>query len=883
MLPLLSLPLLLLLAASNNACAHEREINIGGLIDSSSQLGKEQEIAMKMAIQDVNLLCSNCSTKLTLHLRDSHGNAAQATSSATDVINGVKVEAFLGNLALPQAALVSDINNCSAEIPFLLLSPTAVALPQVPSTNLIQVANDIAVHMQCIVAIVGQFKWRKVTAIYQQKNSFDLNNGIITLLSDSLQVVDATIEQHVAFPPISPLGSPGFNIEQELAKLRNNTNRVFILVQSSLELAIRLFRKATQMRMMETGYVWIVSDEIASLLDSVDPSVIFSMQGVIGYKTNFIDTSDTFRTFKLKFCQNYGAIYPQDRNSNPSIFALRAYDATWVIGKALHNQQGNVMSQVLLQNILLSNFNGLSGNISFRNGELAQTPTFQIINVIGKSYNEIASWSPTLGFSKKSPRQIDHGSNPAIDFGNVMAELGPIYWPGGQLTVPRGWDLNMLKPLRIGVPACGAFHQFVNVTLVQNGTEVTGFSIDVFKAALKHLPYPLPHVLVPFYGDYDEMVQQIHLKGLDAAVGDTNILEERYHWAEFSQPYVKSGIALVVPTKPNNTKETWMFMHVFEAKMWIIIPSFSLFIGFVVWLIEHGENPEFGDGSFSQQIGTVFWFSFSVLFFQQKESLKNNLSKVVLAPWFFLVMMLTANFTAALTSKLTVSQIVPAAKDIETLRRENAVIGCNRRSFTCSYLENVLHIKPENIKHIRSIDDYPEAFQKGIIKGAIFVTAHANVFLAKYCKGYATTGPTFTFGGLGFAFPKHAPFVLDFSRAILKAIEVGEIEKIEREMLSSFNCSASATINSDSPILGLRPFAGLFYICGSAALVALLLTVLPLMKNRWSLSYTQEALKIRVFSLLFLLLNRSSSGPNLQQLKQNSDAKSDDHVETHAT
>jgi hypothetical protein len=50
-------------------------------------------------------------------------------------------------------------------------------------------------------------------------------------------------------------------------------------------LAIFLFEKANQMGMMEKGYVWIVTDEIASLLDSVDSSITYNMQGVLGLKT----------------------------------------------------------------------------------------------------------------------------------------------------------------------------------------------------------------------------------------------------------------------------------------------------------------------------------------------------------------------------------------------------------------------------------------------------------------------------------------------------------------------------------------------------------------------------------------------------------------------
>ena len=70
------------------------------------------------------------------------------------------------------------------------------------------------------------------------------------------------------------------------------------------------------------------------------------------------------------------------------------------------------------------------------------------------------------------------------------------------------------KPLQIGVPAKGVFNQFVRVSYDQelNRTFVSGFSIDVFEATVKRLPYELPYTFVPFYGSYDEMVQQVYYK-----------------------------------------------------------------------------------------------------------------------------------------------------------------------------------------------------------------------------------------------------------------------------------------------------------------------------------------------------------------------------------
>ncbi|CAI9757917.1 unnamed protein product [Fraxinus pennsylvanica] len=66
-------------------------------------------------------------------------------------------------------------------------------------------------------------------------------------------------------------------------------------MHSSLDFAVILFEKAKELGIMEKGYVWIVSDEIAGILDSIQSPVILNMQGVIGFKNNYEDTSESFR------------------------------------------------------------------------------------------------------------------------------------------------------------------------------------------------------------------------------------------------------------------------------------------------------------------------------------------------------------------------------------------------------------------------------------------------------------------------------------------------------------------------------------------------------------------------------------------------------------
>lgn len=139
------------------------------------------------------------------------------------------------------------------------------------------------------------------------------------------------------------------------------------------------------------------------------------------------------------------------------------------------------------------------------------------------------------------------------------------------------------------------------------------------------------------------------------------------------------------------------------------------------------------------------------------EPIQSSLSRFVLAPWFFVILIVSASFTASLTSKITLSRFKPSVEDIETLQKTNAAVGCNGNSFIVRYLIDVLNFKPENIRSLHSINEYPEAFERGDIAAAFFVVPHAKVFLAKFCKGYTTTGPTFNLGGFGFVSSSVSP------------------------------------------------------------------------------------------------------------------------------
>ena len=108
------------------------------------------------------------------------------------------------------------------------------------------------------------------------------------------------------------------------------------------------------------------------------------------------------------------------------------------------------------------------------------------------------------------------------------------------------------------------------------------------------------------------------LQKFDAVVGDTTIRENRSKYVDFTLPYTESGVVMVVPIKDKKSN-AWVFLQPLTWDLWLTSSCFFVFIGFVVWVLEHRINEDFR-GPPSHQVGTSFWFSFSTMVFAHSKS-----------------------------------------------------------------------------------------------------------------------------------------------------------------------------------------------------------------------------------------------------------------------
>ncbi|KAJ6925967.1 hypothetical protein NC651_010416 [Populus alba x Populus x berolinensis] len=802
--------------------------NIGAIIDVNSRIGKEEKTALEMAVQDFNDISTN--HELSLHLRHPGGDPLQVAYAAEELIKEKKVQVIIGMDNWEEAALVANIGN-QYQIPILSFATPALTPPltTVRWPFLIRMASDGSEQMRCIAALVRCHNWRKVVVIYED-NAYGGESGNLALLSEALQEVGSEIDYRLVLPPFSLSTDPEDDVQHELIKLQKDTeSRVFIVLQSSSPMLTCLFREAKNMGLVGRDTAWIVSNSVTSFLDSMNNSVISSMGGTLGIQT-YYSSSSSYQRFEAQFRKTFRAEYLDEDNFLPGIQALRAYDSIGMVTQAIEKLGSDSSStKMLLNSVLGSDFTGLTGEIHFKDGMLSQAPILRIVNVVGKKYKELDFWLPNFGFSKTlHPEEGKERCSNGNVCNNTGCLAGPVIWPGDlNGRNPKGWAMpSSAKPLRIVVPKRTSFDKFVTF---QTGEALPeGFCIDVFNEVVERLNYPLPHEFFEHDGLYDDMIEGVYNKTYDAAIGDITILAERTKYVEFTQPYAESGLSMIVPLE--NEDSTWIFTKPFNLEMWIVSGAVFIYTMLIVWFLEHQSNPDFR-GPWKFQIENALWFLSSSLFFIHSEKLYSNFTRTVVVAWLCVVFILTASYTANLTSMLTVQRMEPKFSEYKNYQINHLTVGCDNDSFVQNYLEKVLGFQTEKIKIIDHENDYPTEFETNNIAAAFLELPYEKVFLNKYCERYTSTEGTFRFGGLGFAFQKSSPIASDFSRVILRLSEKGTLTTLEERWFApSPECSATVPHNNVES-LSLRSFKGIYIVSATISTICFLLVLIPLVRN----------------------------------------------------
>nr|XP_043631221.1 glutamate receptor 3.6-like [Erigeron canadensis] len=742
--------------------------------------------------------------------------------------------AIIGPQSSVLAHMISNVAN-ELQVPLLSFTATDPTLFSRQNEFFVLTTHSDLFQMAAIADLVEYYGWRQVAAVYIDD---DHGRNGITSLADQLSAKRCKISHRA---PIKPKATHE-DIKDVLLQVAFMESRIFV-VHTYANMGLEILEVAQYIGMMDSGYVWITTDWLSTVMDISSPlpkRSISAMQGVITLrsyrKDSFISTK-----FETKW-ENLTTL-------GLSMYSQYAYDTIWLLAHALDkffNQGANISfskyfkmkdskgrsfnldslrifngGKVLLENILKVKMNGTTGPIQFTSDKNLAFPAFEVINVIGTGLRRVGYWSNSSGLSTSPPKNVDTNRS------RSSQTLHNVIWPGETFETPLG---RVFSPngdhLKIGVPHRVSFVEFVK-EVKKNDTYV-GYCIDVFHSAINLLPYAVPYKFYS-YGDghddpsYTNLISAVNDGVYDAAIGEIAIITNRTRMADFTQPFIESGLVVVAPVRKLNSGH-WAFLRPFTGTLWCTTGIFFLVVGSVIWMLEHRKNDQFR-GPPKQQITTTLSFIFSTLFFSHKQEMRSTLGQIVLIIWLFMVLIISNSYTASLTSILTVEKLYSPIEGIDSLISSKVPIGYQQNSFVRDYLVKELKISETRLVPLNLPEDYEKALLDGPGNGGVAAVVderpYIELFLSTRCE-FSIVGQEFTKNGWGFAFQKDSLLAVDISNAILKMSENGELQRIHDKWLTRSACSSQdAKLTVDQ--LQLKSFEGLFFICGLVCFLALFL------------------------------------------------------------
>ncbi|XP_044401473.1 glutamate receptor 2.8-like [Triticum aestivum] len=811
--------------AAQNATAGEADgFHVGVILDLGSPVGKVARTSVLLAVQDFYAVHRNYSTKLVLHITDSMGSDVQAASAAIELLEKYKVQAIIGPQKSSEAVFISSVGNLT-QVPIVSFTATSPSLTSDSMPYFVRSTLDDSAQVNSIASLVQAYGWREVVAVYDDT---DYGRGILPYLIDALQEIDV----RVGYRSVIPSTATNEAMVQELNGLMAMQTRVFIVHMSSTMTSL-LFTKAKEVGMMNKGFVWMTTSGVANIIDSLNPSVIEAMNGVLGVRYH-VPRSQELDNLSIRWNRMYQHDNPEESPFNKlSIFGLWGYDTVWALAQAAekvgisgarNKQPWSIKNSTCLESMVISTkgpellkaivqnkFRGLSGDFDLTGRQL-KVSVFQIINVVGRGCREIGFWTMNSGLSRQLKQEYFKKTGP-----DSMPDLNPIIWPGESTEIPMGWEIPTVgKKLRVGV--CSSENpEFINTykNPATNVTTASGLVIDIFEEAVKRLHHPFSYEYLNFdtadtktSGSYNDFVYQVYRGEYDIAVADITIRYNRSLHVDFTVPYTESGVGMIVPFKEKVNTDMWLFLKPLSIEMWFGSIIFFIYTGVAVWLLEYLNGNEH----------------------VHEEELEHFLARTVLRVWMVVLLVLASSYTASFAAMLTVQQLSPTVTDVHELQKNGEYVGFHQGSYIDGLLVEI-GFDTSKIRGYATPDDFYSALSNGSIAAVVLEVPYIKLFLTKYNKGYTMVGPIYKSAGFAFALPKNSPLRPEMSTAILNITGGDTINQFEKKWIGQ-NSHENDDMPDGSGTINFESCGGLFLISGIVTTGSLLVAMLMSRYNK---------------------------------------------------
>ncbi|XP_060589506.1 glutamate receptor 4-like [Ruditapes philippinarum] len=718
-----------------------------------------------------------------------------------------------------------------------------------------------------IVAVIKHFQWNNVVYYI-----FDTNDGLLRLQSLYQSFVPGDFNPVIRARRISNI-SHCYDVLRKID--RSPPPKRIILDLSTKEAYESVLHQIVDVGMNRDGYHYIlgglgiteldlstfvfggVNITGFSIVDNETAENVKLLDDARGYELHPVGDSvedamviDTVHVLLLAAKQLNDDRY----NINDDIYSSRRRDRYSRYGNTNPNAQSYNCSGVsleqsfdgdmILQALKRVTTYGLTGNIEFDKNGVRQNYIFKVYQLEHKvPLRQVGFWTPKLGFNTTLPK-------PEVK--EIQKD-----------------DLN--RTLRVTTIEEEPFVQKKKGTDVSgaplvDGKYLEGFCIDLAaelqKASSRHFDYYIDLVGDKNYGsrkeDYgcwDGMIGELissrgcpngTRKKADIAIAPLTINEERQRAVDFTKPFMKTGISIMIKKPDKEKPGVFSFMYPLSNSVWLCVMVAFVAVSLVLFFVGRWSPYEWGDldpkgglpiNNFN--LLNTFWFSLGALMQQGSDTFPRSYSgRIVGSAWWFFTLILISSYTANLAAFLTIERLTPPISGADDLVKKGSDMGYG----TLNSGSSKTFFETSNVPTYMKMWNYMEAnfdqvmttdVKKGVEKVrnskgkyAFLLESAYNVYhnQRKPCNTMKV-GHNLDSKGYGVATPQHFHLKNQLNLAVLKLRETGQLMKLEQKWWYSKGMCGTNKQDATTSALTLSNVSGIFHILVGGLLLSMIVAL----------------------------------------------------------
>lgn len=313
--------------------------------------------------------------------------------------------------------------------------------------------------------------------------------------------------------------------------------------------------------------------------------------------------------------------------------------------------------------------------------------------------------------------------------------------------------------------------------VMAEGNGYQGFSIDLWQEIATRQGIDYEYVYVDTVADQLDTVAH---GDADVAITGISITKAREEMVDFSLPYFRAGLQMLTRAGGDSQWSAPLAM----LQSMLLSPEFVsiigglmlviLVVGHAFWLIERRRNPDF-PRAYLPGVWEGVWYTIVTLVTvgYGDRTAKSVPGRLLAIFWMFLSLFLVANFTANITSQLTLRQFY------SSLQSEADLPGKRVATVTGSTAAQYLAGRRIAFTGVEAIEDAYDLLERSIVD----VIVYDAPVLIHYANGEGLgkveiTGDIFEPQQYGIAFPSQSVNREPINRALLEVMEDGTYDRI---------------------------------------------------------------------------------------------------------